>query len=338
MSDKKVDPRIAAYVTTSTDDLIEDEKRFGKGKRIPRIKVEAGTTRNLRLLKEPTASKFYVARKQHWKIPYGMGKVPPQTCSWAHENESCYHCGQVNEYFNAGDPRLKNIAHEIKASANYMSNVLDLDDATNEDGSPKVQIWAYSQTVFRELKGYFQDPEYGDLAHPLEGRDLKVSAEITGEQGGNTWTKYSVRVRGKVTPLEHLDALDVLYDLNEEYPLKIYPYHIQEGIFNGTRDPRSGKPKQALSAGPASAGQLGSGDDDFESAKTDAAPATDVEDLSSAEELVEESAEEPEEKAEESSDDGWGDEDDPDVADVSEDQSVTDIKKKLQAAINKKKK
>ena len=336
MAKKKIDPRIAAYVTTSTDELLEDEKQFGKGKRTPRIKIEPGTKRNLRLLKAPTATKFYIVRKQHWNVPYGMGKVPPQTCSWAHAQESCYHCSQTNEYYNSGDPRFVGIARKIKASTNYMSNVLDLDDPTNEDGTPKVQVWQYSQTVFRDLKGYFQDPEYGDLAHPLSGRDLRVSAEITGEQGGNTWTKYSVRVRGKETLLEHLDALDSLYDLDEEYPLKVYPYSVQEGIFNGTLDPRSGKPRQAMSSGPAGAGSLPAGDDDeeFESAKETPAALTSSEDINAAAEEIGVQ----DTPTSDDEDEGWGDDDSESSEEGSGDSAVSDIKQKLKAAINKKKK
>jgi len=326
---QKVDPRIAAYVTTSTDELIEDDKKFGKGKRIPRIKIEAGSKRNLRLLKAPTQTKFYIVRKQHWNVPYGMGKVPPQICSWAHDQEPCFYCAQTNEYYNSGDPRMTKMARQIKASTTYISNVLDLDDPLNEDGSPKVQIWQYSPTVFRELKGYFQDKEYGDLAHPLTGRDIRVKSEIVGEQGGNTWTKYSLTLRAKETPLEHLDALDNLYELADEYPVRVYPYQIQQGIFNGTLDPRSGQPK-ALLAGSATAGQLSPGDDDeeFESSKSKQEAEADVDIDAEAEKLDVKS-----EPTSDDEDDGWGDEDE---VDASDDPKVADLKAKLKAAMNKK--
>ena len=348
MSKETIDPRIAAYVSVKTDDLLEDEKKFGKGKRIGRIKIEAGTKRNLRLLKAPTETKFYVVRKQHWNVPYGMGKVPPQTCSWAHAQESCYHCSQTNEYFNSGDPRFVSIGRKIKASTSYISNVLDLDDPLNDDGTPKVQVWQYSQTVFRDLKGYFQDPEYGDLAHPLTGRDIRVTAEITGEQGGNTWTKYAIKLRAKETPLDNLDALDSLYVLADEYPIRVHDYKTQEGIFNGSLDPRSGNPR-AIASGPGDPGKLSGGiDEGFESAK---AP-TQIEETESdtSPKTIDERAKDlgigttgPTDVVTDD-DDGWGDEDDGALAedsteevDSKDDSAVSDIKKKLQAAINKKK-
>jgi len=319
MSDK-----LKNYVSVSLDDILMDEGQFGKRKSIPRIKFQPGEERILRIIKAPTASKFHIVRMQHWNIPVGAQRTVPQLCSYRHKDEPCYYCEMVNEYFNLDDPRKQQLARKMKANPSFICNVVDINDTHNEDGTPKVQIWQMSMTVFRELKTYFTDKDYGDITHPLTGHDIKVKSEIVGEGANRTWTKYSVRCRAKATELPDLDALDHLIDLEAQYPLIIHDYETQKGIFEGTLDPRkpNSSSSRTLSAAPETKSLPAADDDDFFESEKPAKPVV---------EAKPEPAPDP--ISEDDDDDDWDD-----LDDDGTDEKVADIKKSLKAAIKKGKK
>lgn len=301
---------MSAYKSVDIDEILKDEERFGKKSRAPRIKINPGEEKVVRLLKAPQDTKFYVIRVQHWGIPIGMGKTPPQICTWKHSGEPCYYCEVVNEYYNSGDPRKAELARRMKASITYVSNVIDVNDPTNDDGTPKVQIWQYSQSVYKELLYYFKHrDEYGDLTHPEEGRDIRIKAEIMGQQTGRTYTRHAVKVRGNASAIPDMAALDHLHDLETMYPLALHSYEVQQGIFEGTLDYRTGKAKNEL-GGRSPMPELEAGDS-FESF----------------------SAEKPKAKKASKKDDDWDDLED----DSEEDEKVRDIKAKLRSTLNKKK-
>jgi hypothetical protein len=141
----------------------------------------------------------------------------------------------------------------MKASVSVISNVIDVKDPLNDDGTPKVLIWQYSWKLFQEIRSYFRDADYGDLTHPLNGRNFKISASVVSSQGQRQWTRYDLQVGAKPTELETPEALDHLYDLDSTFPVKIYSYEEQKMIWDGTWDPRSGRtalPASAASTAP----------------------------------------------------------------------------------------
>tara|TARA_Y100001973_G_C5126244_1_gene295330 strand:- start:235 stop:849 length:615 start_codon:yes stop_codon:yes gene_type:complete len=141
----------------------------------------------------------------------------------------------------------------MKASVSVISNVIDVKDPYNEDGTPKVLIWQYSWKLFQEIRAYFRDADYGDLTHPGTGRNFKISASVVSSQGQRQWTRYDLQVGAKPTELEVPEALDHLYDLDNTFPVKLYPYEQQKMIFDGTWDPRQGPaalPASAASSAP----------------------------------------------------------------------------------------
>ena len=231
------------FVSLDMDEMNKDGYRFGKARTINRLRILPGQPRVVRLLRAPTDNKYYRIRRQHWGIPIGMGKMPPLSCSKSHIDEPCYFCMMVNDYYNSGDPRKQELARKMRASTSVMSNVIDLKDPQNEDGTPKVQIWQYSWKVHQHIVGYFNNPEYGDLTHPKTGRNFKVTANVVSAQGNRTWTQYDLQVGANESELEVADALDHLYDLDDTFPLRFYNFDEQQGIFEGTFDPRTGTRK-----------------------------------------------------------------------------------------------
>jgi hypothetical protein len=67
-----------------------------------------------------------------------------------------------------------------------------------------VKFWGFGKTVYQELLGYFADPDYGDLSHPLNGRDIVV--EYTAPEGGASYPTTGIRVKPNSTKLHDEDA------------------------------------------------------------------------------------------------------------------------------------
>ena len=236
------------FVSLDLGQMANDDSRFGRGKRIQRLKVQVGKPLVVRILRGAADSTFYRVRSQHWGIPVGHGNTPPLSCARKHADEPCYFCEQVNEYYNSGDPRQNEMARRMKASVSVISNVIDVKDSVNEDGTPKVLIWQYSWKLFQEVRAYFRDEDYGDLTHPVTGRNFKISASVVSSSGDRKWTRYDLQVGARETELEVPEALNHLYDLDSTFPVKMYSYEEQQMIWDGSWDPRAGRAALPASA------------------------------------------------------------------------------------------
>jgi len=232
------------FVKIDHGKMNDDDSRFAKrgGKRFERLKIQVGSPRVIRFLRAPTDPSFYRIRSQHWGIPVGHGNTPPLLCARKHDSdgERCYFCEAVNDLFNNGDPNDRVLANRTKANVSVISNVIDVKDPVNADGTPKVLIWQYSWKVFQEIRAYFRDSDYGDLTHPETGRNFRVTASVVSSQGDRKWTRYDLQVGAQPTELEVPEALDHLYDIDASFPVKLYSYAEQKMIWDGTWDPRSG--------------------------------------------------------------------------------------------------
>jgi hypothetical protein len=67
-----------------------------------------------------------------------------------------------------------------------------------------VKFWGFGKTVYQELLGYFADPDYGDLSHPLNGRDIVV--DYTAPEGGASYPTTTIRVKPNSTKLHDDDS------------------------------------------------------------------------------------------------------------------------------------
>jgi hypothetical protein len=66
-----------------------------------------------------------------------------------------------------------------------------------------VKIWGFGKQVYQELLKIMDDPDYGDITDPKEGRDLTL--EITKT---STWPETTIRPKPKSTVMT--DSKDVL--------------------------------------------------------------------------------------------------------------------------------
>lgn len=63
-----------------------------------------------------------------------------------------------------------------------------------------VRFWGFGKTVFTDLLSIMDDEDYGDITHPLTGRDLKVEF-IPKEKSDTSFPKTKVRIGANETPL-----------------------------------------------------------------------------------------------------------------------------------------
>lgn len=62
-----------------------------------------------------------------------------------------------------------------------------------------VRFWSFGKTVYEELLGIIEDPDYGDITDPKTGRDIVVEY-VPKEKSDTNFAKTSVRAKPSVTP------------------------------------------------------------------------------------------------------------------------------------------
>ena len=89
-----------------------------------------------------------------------------------------------------------------------------------------VKFWGFGKTVYQELLSFIADPDYGDIADSVTGRDIVVDFK-TAEETGRSYPTTTLRVKPNQTPLtEDKDLLESLLtnqtDISELYTEKTY--------------------------------------------------------------------------------------------------------------------
>jgi len=87
--------------------------------------------------------------------------------------------------------------------------------------SQGVRFWGFGKTVYQELLGFIADPDYGDIADPMTGRDIAVEFK-TAEETGASFPSTSIRVKPNQTPIiEDKEKLKGMFD-NQQKITDIY--------------------------------------------------------------------------------------------------------------------
>lgn len=107
--------------------------------------------------------------------------------------------------------KLKLQSKEIKRKAGqrtrFYMNVID-----RKNPEAGVLIWGVTPKNMKKIKSIMEDPDYGDITDPDDGRDLTV--EVDTSKGGPP--SYEIRPRGKTTPVDYDDWEEELHSLDEE--------------------------------------------------------------------------------------------------------------------------
>ena len=102
-----------------------------------------------------------------------------------------------------------------------------------------VRFWGFGKTVYQEILGYISDPDYGDITHPVTGRDITVEV-VSAEDSGTNYPMTSIRVKPKETPMaetkeEALKLLDAQQEITQVY--QELTYEELKSILDGWLNP-----------------------------------------------------------------------------------------------------
>lgn len=122
---------------------------------------------------------FFFETGTHYRVGPDERHVPCPELSG--ERDSCFLCRLIIK-LNKGDSDERAEANTMRATRRFLLSIVVLDDV--EEG---VRLWECPQTVFRRMKRYFRDPEYGDFTDLEDGYDLTIERSGDGET-----TKYDV--------------------------------------------------------------------------------------------------------------------------------------------------
>ena len=189
----------------------------------------------------PSAELFYRETYIHWNVPPGAAETSFMLCPKKMDLGKCYVCDQVDYLYASKDPADIELAKEIRSRQRFFSNIIDMSDALNKDGNPKVQVWSYGPMIFDELLGYFCDADYGDITDPDEGFNITIERDGQGRD-----TTYKMRLSRHPSSFVDNDLkedgvydgmknLDQLETIGEAY--KLLEYDAQQAKYEGEDAP-----------------------------------------------------------------------------------------------------
>ena len=154
-------------------------------------------------------------------VPYKFNKDNPFIELYFHYNLGTNRTYLSPVSFGRPDP-IKEFSDKLKSSGNreewlqgkklepkMRTFVPVISRGQEKDG---VKFWGFGKTVYQELLGFIADPDYGDVADPVNGRDIVVDRQTPAE-AGNQFGKTSIRVKPNQTPItEDSKLLEKLFE------------------------------------------------------------------------------------------------------------------------------
>lgn len=144
---------------------------------------------------------FFFKAIQHYNVQEKGGPVPCRTMI----GKPCPICEALK---NVG----KELARKAGPKTRFYMNVID---RKNPKG---VKIWGVTARNMKKIKSAMEDPDYGDITDPEDGRDVIV--EIDDSSGGAP--QYEIRPRVKTSEVDYDTWEDELHALDEEV-VKSFP-------------------------------------------------------------------------------------------------------------------
>lgn len=117
-----------------------------------------------------------------------------------------------------------------------------------------VKIWGFGKTVSTELMTFIVDPDYGNIADTMNGRDITITS-ITPQEAGNQYGNTKIMVKPTKTPL-HTDAalvqklLENQPNINDLYTR--YSYDELKDMLKNYLEPSEGSEQKKEENAPAS--------------------------------------------------------------------------------------
>ena len=252
------EPQFVSVDTSKLESKLADDKPF-RGNRTPTlwIQFKDGDEFEVRILPPwSTEGDYaflpYMKIFQHWDVGPGSKRVicPHQMSD---KSDPCYICEQVNALYKTGDKADSKQARRMRAGQSFIYQVIDradpvwleTDDGVKDNpevvGRPKIKLMRLPYAGHSQLLGYYNDPDYGDISHHMEGLDIKVKRTGTGLD-----TEYGVKTKRNNTPmfgevddpdLETMTmVLEDMYKIDEHPFFRVASYDETCSIFLGEDD------------------------------------------------------------------------------------------------------
>ena len=148
---------------------------------------------------------------KEFHVHYRIGDEAPFLCPKKNFGESCSVCEFAWGLYEEGDTKS---AKELLPSARYVSPIVVRGDEST------VKLWNYSRTIYSDLIGYVNNPEYDDITHKTNGIDLTLTYDAEAAKNRQLATKIMPKRHN--SPLaeteEQADSiLATIPDANKKY-------------------------------------------------------------------------------------------------------------------------
>lgn len=169
-----------------------------EGKNVIRI-LPAWTTKGVH------AGKFFFRAFLHYGFrAEGRGRAYP-CLQMFDEHAACPACEFIDVLKEEGSEESTNLSRRLRRQARYYVNLIDRRTPT------EVKIYGMRRRQMQTLRGYLQDPDYGDVTDPKEGRDV-----IIDRTGAGLQTQYEIRIRPKTSEIDMEGWEEKLHKLHKE--------------------------------------------------------------------------------------------------------------------------
>jgi len=231
------------FVTVDTrkfEERVMEDKPL-RGSRTPAVWIsfKSGDEFEVRILPPWTVEGDYAYLPymkifQHWDVgPDGKRVICPHMMS--NRTDPCYVCEQIDGLFKTKDKNDAKRARKMRAGQSFIYQVIDrndpvwleTDDAVRENpelvGRPKIKFMRLPYTGHSTILGFYNDADYGDLSHHLNGLDIKVKRTGTGLD-----TEYHIKTKRHNSPMfgspeePDLEAMQMV--LEDLYKLDEHPF------------------------------------------------------------------------------------------------------------------
>lgn len=161
-------------------------------------------------------------------IPYKHGKTPFNELYFHYDingetvmcpkhtfgKADCPICSYVAKLYASGLESDKMLAKKLRAKVRYYIPIVNKSEI-ERGGEARPYFWGAAPTVYESLIKYcLEEEDFGDIADPREGNDIRVMWEEKSAQ--NQFGKTTLFVKPKKTPM--LKDMDVAMKLYDEVP------------------------------------------------------------------------------------------------------------------------
>lgn len=161
-------------------------------------------------------------------IPYKHGKTPFNELHFHYDingetilcprytfgKADCPICNYVNKLYSTGQEADRTLAKKFRAKVRYYLPIINKTEI-DRGGEPKPYFWGIPPTIYDTLIKYcLEEEDFGDIANPKEGNDIRVL--WTEKTEANVFGKTELIMKPKKTPM--LKDMDLAMKLYEEVP------------------------------------------------------------------------------------------------------------------------